>query len=409
MQASRYSEAYTAFQLARSLGAPDMASQMELAKKRNINSIQLRALLAEARAQASTDPTQSLRLLEYARSKFPDSTVILKAIGEVANQPDNWYYTLRADSINASPNFAYSLVDTDKSRLYARRGDSLKLLHTFADRPGFRVFSPDGRYLFVTTGQRQKGVLYALGNNAPTLVAAYGDSVTNMQFSPGYAPDWNYLLVEYNHHRMALYHHKVPIFGTNFMYYSNARFSPTGHYLSTTDGLWQITGNGVRSVLLQPSREGINEYNHVRFSDNDRNLLVSQRYYYTGTWEDGNAEIKSALYRLPESLPNPTDTVHVGRLFRSSMKTPRHRWTPFSPDGRYYCLKGRPDSSLFFFTITGSGNPFHWQRQSPIAFGRATMLTFGSRPINGTYWSFIRVSISRNLPSCGGSTDNRHA
>ncbi len=348
MRASRYSEAYTAFQLARSLGAPNMAGQMELAKKRNINSIQLRALLAEARAQASNDPTQSLRLLEYARSKFPDSTAILKAIGEVSNQPDNWYYTLRADSISASPQFSYLLVDTDKSRLYARRGDSLKLLHTFAERPGFRVFSPDGRYLFVTTGQRQKGVLYALGSRAPTLVATYGDSVSNMQFSPGYTPAWNYLLVEYNNHRMTLYHHTVPILGTNFMYYSNATFSPTGHYLSTVEGLWQITENGVRSVLLQPFHEGINVYNHLCFSDHDRNLLVSQQYNYTGTWEDGNAAVKAALYRFREPAQNPNDTIRVERMFRSSIKTPRHRWTPFSPDGRYYCLKGRPDSSLFF-------------------------------------------------------------
>ena len=352
MRASQYSEAYTAFQLARSLGAANMASQMELAKKRNINSIQLRALLAEARAQASNDPTQSLRLLEYARSKFPDTTAILKAIGEVANQPDNWYYTLRADSIKASPRFSYLLVDTDKSRLYARRGDSLKLLHTFAERPVFRVFSPDDRHLFVTTGERQKGLLYALGSSAPTLVASYGDSVSNMQFSPGFSPAWNYLLIEYNNHRMTLYHHTVPILGTNFMYYSNAKFSPTGQYFNTTDGLWQITGMGVRSVPLQPSREGINDYNHVRFSDHDRNLLVSQRYYYTGTWEDGNAEIKSALYRLPDQpvlkQSEQNDTVRIERLFRSSMKTPRPRWTPFSPDGRYYCLKGRPDSSLFF-------------------------------------------------------------
>ncbi len=357
MRASQYSEAYTAFQLARSLGAPDMATQMELAKKRNINSIQLRALLAEARAQATTDPTQSLRLLEYARSKFPDSTAILRAIGEVANQPDNWYYTLRADSIKASPNFTYLLVDTDKSRLYARRGDSLRLLHTFTDRPGFRVFSSDDRYLFVATGQRQKGVLYALGSSAPKLIATYGDSVSNMQFSPGFSPAWNYLLVEYNNHRMTLYRQTVPIFGTNFMFHSNAVFSPTGHYLSTPNGLWQITGNGVRSVLLQPSGGGIMAYNHVRFSDHDQTLLVSQRYNFTGTWEDGYAQIKAAIYQLPAQRfleqglpkqPNQNDTVRIGRLLNSSLKTPRYRWTPFSPDGRYYCLKGRPDSSLFF-------------------------------------------------------------
>lgn len=369
MRASRYSEAYTAFQLARSLGAPNMASQMELAKKQNINSIQLRALLAEARAQAGTDPTQSLRLLEYARSKFPDSTTILKAIGEVSNQPENWYYTLRADSINASPRFAYLLVDTDKSRLYARRGDSLKLLHTFADRPGFRVFSPDERYLFVTTGQRQRGVLYALGSSAPTLVATYGDSVTNMQFSPGYAPDRNHLLMEYNNHRMTLYNRTVPILGTNFMFHSNATFSPTGRYISTPDGLWQITENGVRSMVLQPAREGINVYNHLRFSDHDRNLLVSQRYNFTGTWEDGNAEIKAALYRLPEQrLGEPAqtlnDTIRVERLFRSSIKTPRHRWTPFSPDSRYYCLKGRPDSSLFFYD-NGQWQPISLAKSIP--------------------------------------------
>ncbi len=350
MRASQYAEAYTAFQLARSLGAPDMATQMALAKKRNINSIQLRALVAEARAQAATDPTQSLRLLEYARNQFPDSTSLLRVIGDIVNQPDNWYYTLQADSLKASPKFTYLLSDTDKCRLYRRRGDSITLIHTFAESPGFRVFSADEQYLFVTTGRQQKGVLYALGSGSPKLVRTYGDWVSNMRFSPGFSSAWDYLAVEYDNQQLTVYHRASPIFSTEFTYYSNSTFSPTGRYLTTLENIWQIIGDSLRSLPLQRPGAGVVDYNHVRFSDDDRNLIVTQRYNYTGTWEDGYVQTKATLYRLPEPpVATYKDTVRIGRLFRSSMQTPRYLWTPFSPDGRYYSLKSSPDSSLFFY------------------------------------------------------------
>ena len=381
MRASQYAEAYTAFQLARSLGAPDMATQMALAKKRNINSIQLRALVAEARAQAATDPTQSLRLLEYARSQFPDSSSLLRAIGDIVNQPDNWYYTLRADSLKASPRFTYLLADTDKCRLYSRRGDSLTLIHTFAERPGLRVFSADDRYLFVVTGQMDTGVLYALGSGSPKVVRTYGDLVTNMRFSPGFSSVWDYVVVEYNYERLSLYHRAATIFSANFLYYSNSAFSPTGRYLTTLEGIWKIVGASARPLPLQLPGAGEFVFNHVRFSDQDRNLLITQRYAYTGTWEDGSVKIKAALYRMPEQGGAELgDTVRIGRLFRSFMQTPRHLWTPLSSDGRYYCLRNRADSSLFFY------DRGQWQ---PVMF-------IGVRPDSIRKGDFINIRFSPN-------------
>lgn len=350
MRASQYAEAYTAFQLARSLGAPDMAAQMALAKKRNINSIQLRALVAEARAQAATDPTQSLRLLEYARSQFPDSSSLLRAIGDIVNQPDNWYYALRADSLKASPRFTYLLSDTDKCRLYRRKGDSLSLIHTFTERPWLRVFSGDDRYLFVSSGRQQKGELYALDSGSPKRVRTYGNSVTNVRFSPGYAPAWDYLLVEYNGNRMVLQHRGVPVFSTAFQWRANCAFSPTGRYVTTPKGLYQLSSTGIRLVPLQvTANEWIGRFDYSWFSDHDQNLLTTQYTVAIGTWENGSQSIQTALYRLPEQPPTkPVDSVRIERLLDSYMLTPRRMWEPFSPDGHYYCLKGKPDSSLFY-------------------------------------------------------------
>ncbi|WP_375445258.1 hypothetical protein [uncultured Fibrella sp.] len=350
MQAGQYAQAYTAFQLARSLGAANMAAQMELAKKRNLNSIQLRALLNEARLLAATDPTQSLRLLEYARSVFPDSTSLLKAIGEVANQTTNWYYTLRCDSIRASPGFTYLLADTDKCRLYRRQGDALTLLHTFAERPTLRRFSPDDTYLFVATGKQQSGFLYALTSGPPKLIRTYGDTVTNMQFPAGYGPAHDYLLVEYNRSRVSLTYRSTPLLNSPFMFRSTCAFSPTGRYVTTSKGLYELTGTGIRWVPLQVTvGDWIDRFSPVWFSNNDRNLLTTQYIIRIGSQESGQMSLQTALYRLPERPVNqPIDSVRISRFLDSYMNIPRRLWAPFSADGHYYCVFGKPDSSLFF-------------------------------------------------------------
>ncbi len=338
MGAGQYAEAYSAFQLARSLGAPDMAAKMELAKKHNINSIQFRALLAEARVQAATDPTQSLRLLEYAHQKFPDSTVVLAIIGEVANQPYNWYYALRADSIQASPMCAYLLAHSDKSRLYYRRGDSLTLVYTFPERPRIHVFSPDEQYLFVATGETWRGSLITLHGPKIDTPRAFGEGVRSVRFSPT-THHGAWLLV--NRYNRGAYLHDLqsadPTLGLVKLPDRDMHeclFSPGGQYLTTPKGL----------VVLEPHqvkfKKPVGSSSWTRYGDfsgyfsaDDRHLLLVDAARPTGTSENGWLNMGMTLYTMT-TVPGDTIRRLVTGLWAKELK-PRPLWTPFSNDGRY--------------------------------------------------------------------------
>lgn len=349
MRAGQYAEAYSAFQLAKSLGAGGMTTQMELAKKRNLNSIQFRALVSEARLLATTDPTQSLRLLEYARQQFPDSSVLLKVIGEVANQPDNWYYSLRADSIRASPKFTYLLADTDKTRLYLRRGDSLTLIHTFAEKPGMRVFSPNDDYLFVTTGQTKKGALYALRGPAMGLNRSFPAPVLTATFSPNRNPAYgSWLLLNLATESSLLVNlrsgqqnvmisvRKKMKFGSSL---NTGKFSPGGRYLTMPDGIWQLTQQG----MIQVSRTGKEvwpdymTYASARFSDDDRHVLFMKEAYGTTTF--------FRFTFLGYTFSERGDSLRYTGERKMGLPTRRAPWRPFSFDSKYLSIS----DSLYFF------------------------------------------------------------
>lgn len=342
MRAGQYAEAYSAFQLAKSLGAGGMTAQMELAKKRNLNSIQFRALISEARLLATTDPTQSLRLLEYARQQFPDSTTILKAIGEVANQPDNWYYTLRADSIRASPKFTYLLADTDKTRLYLRRGDSLTLVHTFAEKPLLRVFSPNDDYLFVTTGNGQRGSLYALKGLKMTLNRSFADPVTNVQFSPNRNPaNGSWLLVERGRSGSQLYNLQVP--AAHPLVFASASFSPNGRYLFSSKGLWEL-GPIVRQ-LMDGRVSG-------RFSPDEKHLLVMFSASATESYAF-SYELRNYTF-----APKGDSLAFTGETLGYRGNSTFAYGEPFSPDGRYLLASYR--NGLLFY------DKQKWQPVQPV-------------------------------------------
>lgn len=363
MRTGQYAEAYSAFQLAKSLGAGGMTAQMELAKKRNLNSIQFRALISEARLLATTDPTQSLRLLDYAREKFPDSTTILKVIGEVANQPDNWYYTLRADSIRASPKFTYLLADTDKTRLYFRQGDSLTLIHTFAEKLMLRVFSPNDDYLFVTTGQTKKGTLYALKGPMMSLNRSFSMPVLTATFSPNRNPTYgSWLLFDLvaeasllvnlgsGQQKFLVSGRKKPPFGKSL---NTGKFSPGGRYLNTPDGVWQLTQQG----MTQVSRTGKEvwpdymTYANARFSDDDRHVLFTK---------DGYGTTSVFLFTLMGyTFSERGDSLRYTGDRKIALSTKRAPWRPFSFDSNYLS-----DSDSLYFFEQGAWKPLRPVRDS---------------------------------------------
>ncbi|MBO0937202.1 WD40 repeat domain-containing protein [Fibrella sp. HMF5335] len=338
MMAGHYAEAYSAFQLARSLGAPDMAAKMELAKKYNINSIQFRALLAEARVQAATDPTQSLRLLEYAHQKFPDSTSLLKVIGEVANQPQNWYYALRADSIRASPTCTYLLAHSDKSRLYYRRGDSLTLVYTFSERPRIHFFSPDERYLFVATGETWQGSLIALHGPKVDSPRAFGGAVRSVRFSPN-TNHGSWLLV--NRYNRGAYLHDLQAadptvglakFPDKDMH--ECLFSSGGQYLTTPKGLVVLAPHQLQFMKPMGSLSWT-RYGNFKgyFSADDRHLLLVDRAAFIGAPENGISDLGLTLYAMTTAQGDTIRPLLTG--LGAVALTPRRLWTPFSNDGRY--------------------------------------------------------------------------
>lgn len=369
MRTGQYAEAYTAFQLARGLGAPNMAAQMERAKRLNLNSIQFRALISEARLLATTDPTQSLRLLEYAREKFPDSTTILKVIGEVANQPDNWYYTLRADSIRASPKFTYLLADTDKTRLYRQRGDSLTLIHTFAEKPTLRVFSPNDDYLFVTTGKTQKGTLYALKGLKMSLQQSFTGPVLTATFSPNRnAAYGSWLLFDLAAESSLLVNllsgqqkflvsdrKKSPI-GRPL---NTGKFSPGGRYLNTPDGVWQLTQQGMTQVVKTGHEVWPHymTYASARFSDDDRHVLFTK---------DGYGTSGVFLFTLMGyTFSERGDSLRYTGDRKIALSTKRAPWRPFSFDSKYLS-----DSDSLYFFEQGAWKPLRPVRDpNDIVFG----------------------------------------
>ncbi len=401
MAAGQHAEAYTAFQLARSLGAPDMAAKMELAKKRNINSIQFRALVAEARAQATTDPTQSLRLLEYAHQKFPDSTSLLPIIGEVANQPHNWYYTLRADSIRASPNCTYLLAYSDKSRLYHRRGDSLTLIHTFQDRPRLHVFSPDERYLFVATRDDWRGSLLALHGPKTDLPRSFGAGVRSVRFSPNPAYGAWMLVNRYNRgaylHDLQSADPTVGLVKLPDKLMHECLFSSGGRYLISPTGLLALSPHQVLVIKPFSSRSWTQYGNFTGyFPADDRHLLLVDSSRVVGAPENGFLALTMTLY----TMPTPGDTVQRPiQGLGAEARMPRRLWTPFSADGHYLFARVSYQAGGNILYTDGSG--WHTvERKWNAARKPADTLA-------RTYLSMARFSPTNHLLTLEEGTDER--
>lgn len=151
MAGGQFTKAYSAFQLARSLGASGMVARMEEARRRNMNHILLQSLLSEFRSLADPDPVQAMRLLEHAHRHFPDSSRILQELGGLVNRPNLWLSNLKAAQLWHSPRLRYVVAAGSPARLYACRGDTLRLLFTFATSVENVFFAPGDRHVWVAT------------------------------------------------------------------------------------------------------------------------------------------------------------------------------------------------------------------------------------------------------------------
>lgn len=151
MAGGQFTKAYSAFQLARSLGASGMVARMEEARRRNLNHILLQSLLTEYRSLADTDPVQAIRLLEHAHQHFSDSSRILQELGTLVNRPNLWLFNLKAAQLWHSPTLRFVVAGGSPARLYACRGNSLTNLFTFAAPVENVFFAPGDRYVWVAT------------------------------------------------------------------------------------------------------------------------------------------------------------------------------------------------------------------------------------------------------------------
>ena len=111
-----YTAAYSAYLLAKSLGATGMSDKMQLAQQRNIEKLRANAArltfqagLQQARNMAETDLTQSLRLLEFLQQSYAgerstqNETAVLRTISEVtANTGQAIYKTKRTRPVEST-------------------------------------------------------------------------------------------------------------------------------------------------------------------------------------------------------------------------------------------------------------------------------------------------------------------
>lgn len=340
MANGRFSSAYSAFQLARSLGASGMVPRMEEARRRNLNHILLQSLLVEARALTDSDPAQAMRLLEHARRHFPDSSRILQEVGTLTNRPNFWPFTLKAAQLWSSPTLRYVVAAGNPAQLYACRGDSLTLLHTFTAPVENVFFAPGDRLAWVAT---PTGTL--LLDCQPTAVRVVSQLPDVMQRAVC-SPDGRYMLASFaNDGVNRLYRiRKGSLEKTDVA--ANPKqsiFSPDGRFLcllateglTTVRQLYHLTADGpqlVRDSRAQPS------LSDAAFSPDGRWLLM-----------EGKARNTVELARLdPDSVRS--------RLFSGCYAD---RLTEaFSADGRWLLLSFFKSAQDSLWAMTANGPQF---------------------------------------------------
>lgn len=351
MGSGQFAKAYSAFQLARSLGEPGMIPRMEEARRRNINHILLQGLLAEARGLAETDPVQGLRLLEYAHKNFPDSNRIVSMFGDIINQPNLWLYSLKGATSWPSPQGQYVVMGTQPARLYALRGDSLVVRYTFNEPVREVFFLPDENFVWVITATRS--ILLACGEPLIQELSQQELTVETAIFSA----DSRYVsLRKSGESAVKLWRlQSGRLMPTRISHQNQASeplFSPDGQYLyvttleaaGTTGQLWYLSGDQPR--LLR------------QFSGQDAVAGVvfdARNHWLLGAGQQPNTLLLVDLQ---------TDSIRTVRRFVNCHAD--RLSTAFSPEGSWLLLSFiRADVDSLWALATGNLQPVYAFRPEP--------------------------------------------
>ena len=367
MQTGEFARAYSAFQLARSLGASGMVQQMEEARRRNINHILLQSLLAEANGLAETDPVQELRLLEYAHLNFPDSSRIIRQIGSLINRPNLWLYSLNGDAIWPSARMHRLVAAVSPARLYSCSGDSLTIQYTFPEPVQEVFFSPDERFVWVNMTTRS--MLLDASRQPVQEIPLPVPDVEKITFSP----DSRYVLLQKSGEPVI----RVWQIGadtwlpTVIIHQDESDgeplFSPDGRYLfvNAPDGsritgeLWQLTGNQPQRIRQFSEQEAVAR---VVFDAHSRWLL--------GAGPDRNALLLADLRADGAPIVRRFDNCYTDRLSAAFAPAGNRLLVSFirsSVDSLWvlnnrgldaaYAFRPPPDSSAFLMRVLSRFSP----------------------------------------------------
>ncbi len=334
MAGGQFAKAYSAFQLARSLGASGMVARMEEARRRNMNHIMLQSLMAEARGLTETDPVQAMRLLEHAHRYFPDSSRILQELGTLVNRPNLWLSNLKAAQLWHSPTLRYVVAAGSPARLYACRGDSLTNLFTFTTPVENVFFAPGDRYVWVATVTGT--LLLDCQSTGARMVRQLPDIMQGAVCSP----DGRYMLASFQNDAVnRLYRvrngqlEKTDVVANP----KQSIFSPDGHFLCllATEGLvtvrqlYRLAPDGPQLVYNITAQQPLRD---ATFSPDGRWLLMESKT--RNTVEMARLDPDSVRLRLFSDC-------HIDRLTEA-----------FSGDGRWLLLSffGSSQDSLWAVT-----------------------------------------------------------
>lgn len=210
MQQSAFVEAYSAFLLAKSLGAPGMSDRMKTAQDQNLaqirksgNRLLFQASLQEARALAEDNLTQSLRLLHFVDThaqSAADRAAVLRTLSEVTTNSDQWVYADRVEldpyqdpppPLAATPDGRWFVFN---QTLWQKRGSTYQKHYTFSPRGGEvqAVFSPKGNFLIFQQAKARADTLLRLDSASVKSRVALTPRTQARQYR--FAADETYLL-----------------------------------------------------------------------------------------------------------------------------------------------------------------------------------------------------------------------
>ena len=180
-----YTAAYSAYLLAKSLGAAGMSDRMQLAQQKNIEKLRANATrltfqagLQQARNMAETDLTQSLRLLEFLQQSYAgerstqNETAVLRAISEVtANTGQAIYKAKRTRPVE--PTAYITQKDTSQSDSLPRQLQ--QLVDTLFSQLPVPAYKPTPIFQFppLIGKKQQRGYYYSAANHLLFTFYAY--------------------------------------------------------------------------------------------------------------------------------------------------------------------------------------------------------------------------------------------